>query len=273
MQAMELQGTLLMFDVDGVVTDEHARVDAELIAELRRLCDAAAQLAFITGRSRRWLEHQLWPELQAAGFERDSMSMRFAAEMGALRRGRTSDFRWQVSSQYAVPDELRNRLRSLPERRGLSHLIEWDPTKEATSTFESLHRPEESGFAARARDALVEVFEEARALAEQFGCRAAMSTYALDILAPTLTKRVGAEFTLSDIENASSPERIYVFGDSPGDMAMAETARDLTDARVRFVWVGKGNAPRSEVIEVHQPPEPHARGTLRALRSLLHDAP
>lgn len=271
MTTMDFNGTVLMFDVDGVLTDEHARVDERLIAELRPLCDAGAQLAFITGRSRVWLEKQLWPALMGAGLASDSPSLRFAAEMGALRRGQTTGFRWQVSPEHAVPGVLREELRSLPSRRRLDELIEWDASKEATATFESLHRPDEPGFAARARDGLATLFEELQGLAAQFGCRAAMSTYALDVLAPKLTKRVGAEFALHDIGALSVTERIFVFGDSVGDLAMAETARDLTSAKVVFLWVGRGDAPSSNAIDVRPLSVPHSEGTLLALQLLRQD--
>lgn len=54
---------LLLVDVDGVVTDEHARVDRTVVRQLAQLIREGAGVAFIAGRSRTWLEAQLVPPL------------------------------------------------------------------------------------------------------------------------------------------------------------------------------------------------------------------
>lgn len=261
-----LGATAMLFDVDGVLTDEHARVDALLIRAIAALVGAGVGATFITGRSRRWLDEQLLPVLSAGGMVPGSPSWRFAAEMGALRLGRSTGFEWQVSAEHAVPTNLRTELKVLPEEHMLSDRIEWDASKEATATFESLHRPEVPGFAAAARAALVEIQPECEALASRYGCRAAMSTYALDVLAPHLSKRVGAEFALADMAELSALQRVIVFGDSAGDIRMAEVAREGTSGTVEFVWVGRGAPPASQGVIVRQMPELHAEGTSLFLR-------
>lgn len=262
---------MLLVDVDGVVTDEHARVDRQLIAMLLKLAQAGAGLAFISGRSRRWLEAQLGDEVIGAA----SGSLRFqvsvAAEMGALRRGRTTGHQWEVPPEHAVPAALRARLLPLLKTHSLANLVEWDATKEATATFESIHRPDVPGHAEHARQALASLLPDCQRLAAEYRCRAAMSTYALDVLAPNLSKAVGTSFALEDI--GGDPEHILVLGDSAGDVVMAETAHELLpSARVDFAWVGRGTPPLLPPgVGLITAPELHASGTKAVLTRLLED--
>ncbi len=267
----DVSSLALLVDVDGVVTDEHARVDSETISLLLQLATAGAALAFVSGRSRTWLETNLLPVLLEHAPPSLVDSLSFAAEMGAVRKGRSTAKTWQVSPEHAVPGELRQQLIPLIARHDLEELIEWDSTKEATATFESIHRPDLPGHAERARQALVSIVSECGRLAEQFGCRAALSTYALDVLAPTLSKRVGAEFALQDFGDIQGLSRVLVFGDSAGDLAMAEYAQSsMTSAGVEFFWVGRGPAPSAQGFPVRASQEPHAPGTASMLRTLLH---
>lgn len=262
-------GSVLLFDVDGVLTDEHARVDFSVVGLILEAVQRGSEVAFITGRSRSWLEANLVSAIVALGGEPYSAAFRFAAEMGALRLGQSTGFVWGQSEEHSVPRALREALIPLPTQRKLDDLIEWDATKEATATFESLHRPGVPGHAARAREALAGLLPECEALAHNHGCRAALSTYALDVLAPSLSKRVGAEFAIGDIGDSSRHSAVFVFGDSPGDLVMAERARGMTSGEVEFVWVGRGAAPLTTEFLVVSSALPHAPGTGTVLRELL----
>ncbi|MFN0146549.1 MAG: HAD hydrolase family protein [Dehalococcoidia bacterium] len=264
----DLRSLSLLIDVDGVVTDEHARVDATVVEQLLAFSTQGASLAFITGRSRTWLEANLESVIADYWSSQAPDAICFAAEMGALRRGRMTGGAWELSQEHAVAQALREALVLLIDELGVADLVEWDATKEATATFESLHRPDIAGHAARARDALERLFPECHRLASAYGCRAAMSTYALDVLAPKLSKAVGARFALEDA--GRQPERVVVFGDSTGDVAMAATARELLpDAVVEFAWVGRASAPRLPPnIGLLTASEPHALGTAEVLRAL-----
>jgi hypothetical protein len=258
---------LLLVDVDGVVTDEHARVDVDVVRRFVALFEAGVRAAFITGRSRAWLEQHLMPALRECGADLSSPSLVFAAEMGALRRGRRTGGAWRLSPEHAVGPELRSKLIPLVEREGLEGLVEWDATKEATATFESIHRPEMPGHAQRARDALASLLPHCSALAEPYGCRAAMSTYALDVLAASLSKRVGATFAFEELR-AGTDELVVVLGDSAGDLIMANAAQELDAAQVEFHWFGRGPAPDAGSLRVVPASVPHADGTRLILQQL-----
>lgn len=57
---------LYMFDVDGVLTDEHAQPDKEVLREIEKLYKKKEQPpAFITGRSRKWLADNIFTVLDS----------------------------------------------------------------------------------------------------------------------------------------------------------------------------------------------------------------
>ena len=144
-----LSNIALLFDVDGVLTDEHARVDVLVVRAILDLAVRDARVAFITGRSRAWLEDSLMPVMRSLGGEPYSPAFRFAAEMGALRFGQSTGYTWRVSEEHAVPEAVRERLSLLPVVHNIEDLIEWDGSKAATATLESLHRPELPGHAGK----------------------------------------------------------------------------------------------------------------------------
>ncbi|MEZ4494244.1 MAG: hypothetical protein R3C29_13140 [Dehalococcoidia bacterium] len=258
---------LLLFDVDGVVTDEHARVDTGTVERIIDFMVGGARVGFITGRSRTWLEAQLVPLLEA--IEEDTPEAVLAAEMGAVR---FVEGEWLVSAEHAVVGPARSQLRSLADQPKYSAWLEWDSTKEATATFEALHDPATHGHAERARNALAELMEDVRPLATRHGYRAALSTYALDVLAPSLSKAVGAEFAIDALRAPGEPRQTVVFGDSTGDLEMAVTARSMLKVPVTFVWLGQGAPPAlpdaSDGIALVTASEPHAPGTRGYLATL-----
>lgn len=96
--------TTLLFDVDGVLTDEHAQLDHPLVRKIASISQTTT-VAFITGRSRIWLELHLIPSLLLSLGEIQVPTIRLAAEMGALRSGESTDYSWQLASEHAVPPE------------------------------------------------------------------------------------------------------------------------------------------------------------------------
>jgi len=269
--AENFESLLLLVDVDGVVTDEHARVSPEVVASLAHIASSGGRVAFITGRSRAWLDTRLTPRLAPLldhGVLRERVL--FAAEMGALRCAHSTGNEWKLSAELAVPDGLRDELRPMIDGPAYAGLVEWDGTKEATATFEAIHRPAVAGHAERARAALRRLAEEVTAVALAAGCRAALSTYALDVLVPDLTKAIGARFALDEFAHSSAKAQVLVFGDSPGDAVMATVACEWGSDDVEFVWLGRGVPPALEGIPIQVAVEPHAPGMADFLHHLVH---
>lgn len=256
----DLSNDLFLFDVDGVLTDAAARPDGDAISLVAGLGRRGARLGFVTGRSRTWIERRLVPLLAVEIGADWKPGALLAAEMGALvKRGLNADD-WVVRSEYVVPEACRSTLEAGCDNPGLSPYLEWDGTKEATATAEARHKPGDDQHTARTRAALAEYEIWARPVAAAHGCRAAMSTYALDVLRRSLSKRVGAGWVL---DAASVSGVVHVFGDSPGDVAMAEEAVERGLAAT-FTWLGVGQPPTCPV-PVTRPANPHAVGTREAL--------
>ncbi len=270
--AQALRETVFLFDVDGVLTDEHARVSESVLSSIISLNVSGSAVGFVTGRSRAWLEANLIPPLTALpGGSTVVEKAPVACEMGAvLRRPGAPD--WEVEPRFAVPAALRGLLRHLPTAPSYVQLVEWDASKEATATFESIHRPDLVGHAAEARAALADLFAVVEPLAAAAGCRAQLSTYALDVLTPGLDKSVGAAFVLDELAAEVSSAAAFVFGDSTGDRLMADVAFTRGFREVVFCWVGNGEPPSVSGGSTRRAEVPHAAGTEILLRALLAES-
>lgn len=266
-----LRETVFLFDVDGVLTDEHARVSESVLSSIISLNVSGSAVGFVTGRSRAWLEASLIPRLTALpGGSTVVEKAPVACEMGAVRR-RPGAPDWEVEPRFAVPAALRESLRQLPKAPSFAQLVEWDASKEATATFESIHRPDLVGHAARARAALAELFVVVEPLASAVGCRVQLSTYALDVLTPGLDKSVGAAFVLDELTAEGSCAAAFVFGDSASDRLMAVTAVERGFDAVEFCWVGSTAPPSIARVQTRKSELPHAEGTEALLRSIIGD--
>jgi len=267
-----LSPSVFLFDVDGVITDEHAQVSEPVLRSITALVANGSAVGFVTGRSRSWLEAKLLPGLAALpGGSMVVEKAPLACEMGAVRR-RPGAPDWEVEPRFAVPTALRESLRHLPTAPSYIQLVEWDASKEATATFESIHRPDLVGHAAQARAALADLFAVVEPLAAAAGCHAQLSTYALDVLTPGLDKSVGAAFVLHELAAEVSSAAAFVFGDSASDRLMAVTAVEHGFEAVEFCWVGSTAPPLIERVQTRQSELPHAAGTDILLSALLAES-
>ena len=59
---MEISNTLVLFDVDGTLTEARAPITMPIIIALRELC-RYAEIGFLTGSGMEYIKEQLWPAL------------------------------------------------------------------------------------------------------------------------------------------------------------------------------------------------------------------
>jgi phosphoglycolate phosphatase-like HAD superfamily hydrolase len=256
-----LEALLFLMDVDGVLTDERATVPSTVLEHLVNLLRRGARIAFVTGRSTEWLEENLVRSLRflarGAGVPHEAVAL--AAEMGAMTRAGL-EAPWSETVDFALKSSLRDELRAAFESGGHDEALLWDATKQVMVSVESRHELDY----ALTQAALEEWFRVASGIAEAGGVVCQRSVYAVDVLRPGLTKAVGAAF---GIEALREPDmrRVFVFGDTASDIAMAEAARDAGAAEVRFVWLGAGEviAPQGVYLDVAR--EPFWRGTVEVL--------
>ncbi|MGM0843395.1 MAG: HAD-IIB family hydrolase [Bacillota bacterium] len=256
-----------IFDVDGVLTDEHARPSDEVLHIIEKLHKQNEQLAFITGRSRKWLADHIFPSLNQ---DQDWSGLFCVAEHGAIKGKGPDVGEWELDENFVVPDEVKEKLLKIAHKKDYEGLIEWDDTKESMGTVESVHGdPGDKEHLKKTQEALKAYSKEAEEVADQFGKKVVVSTYGVDVVPPNLSKKVGAEWVFSQASVEDQP--VYVFGDSQGDLIMAETARQCGAEDVTFFWVGDGDAPESkdDHITIKSSNENFASGTLEVLDKLI----
>ena len=271
---MPESATILLLDVDGVLTDEFARVDAEVIRLLVDLITRGTRVALISGRSRVWIEERIVPSLLDAATDPSAQTrlerIVIAAEMGAVCRVGVAGGEWQMDRRYRIRPELRSTLRRLCEAECFAPFLFWDGTKDVIATVEARADTVQRE---RAFQSLVDFEATAGAIAAPYGCRAARSTYTLDVLPLDLSKEVGARFALRQMLRKGEAPTVLVLGDSHGDILMATSAREAGLERVRFVWLGEGPAPEAMGVAVCSAPLPYAHGTRRVLSALIAGLP
>ncbi|KKK39725.1 hypothetical protein WQ57_00010 [Mesobacillus campisalis] len=256
-----------MFDVDGVLTDELARPDDEVLRLIEKLNEQEEQLAFITGRSRQWLAESVFTKIDPS---QDWSDLYCVAEHGAIKGKGLNIETWKLDQEFVIPDEIKDELYKVSENQEFKGLIEWDDTKESMGTVESVHG--EAGddvHLEKTREALRKYAEKAGEIAGKHNKKVVVSTYGVDVTPPNLSKKIGAKWVLAEISFEQQP--VYVFGDSKSDLVMAETAIDCGAKEVTFFWVGDGGIPKGGTHEIQSKhsTEPFAAGTKEFLKKLL----
>ncbi|EDL65428.1 HAD-IIB family hydrolase [Bacillus sp. SG-1] len=255
-----------MFDVDGVLTDEHAQPSEKVLHIIEKLYQQNEQLAFITGRSRKWLAENIFSSLDK---EEDWSRLYCVAEHGAIK-GKGHDIsNWQLDEDFIIQDEIKDKLQRISKKPDYKGLIEWDETKESMGTVEAVHgEPGDEEHLKKTRQALKVYAEEAKKVAEMHNKKVVVSTYGVDVVPPDLSKKIGAQWILE--QHSVSEETVYVFGDSQGDFIMAETARQYGAKDITFFWVGDGDSPekKDDTITIKSASENFAAGTEIILKKL-----
>ncbi|MGF2618373.1 HAD hydrolase family protein [Rossellomorea aquimaris] len=259
--------TFYIFDVDGVLTDEHARPSEEVLHTIEKLHKQNEHLAFITGRSRKWLADNIFSSLDE---EEDWSGLFCVAEHGAIKGKGPDVEKWELDKDFVVSDDVKDKLIKISQKQDYDGLIEWDDTKESMGTVESVHGdPEDKEHLKKTQKALNAYSKEAEEVADKHNKKVVVSTYGVDVVPQDLSKKIGAEWVFGQASAEGKP--VYVFGDSHGDFVMAETACQCGAKDVTFFWVGDGDAPESkdENITIKSSNENYAKGTLEVLNELL----
>ncbi|RIW28827.1 HAD family phosphatase [Bacillus salacetis] len=256
-----------IFDVDGVLTDEHARPSNDVLNIIERLHGQDHQLAFITGRSRKWLEENIFSSLSE---NQDWSGLYCVAEHGAIK-GKGPDINsWELDDDFVISDEVNDELKQISKKNDYDGLIEWDDTKESMGTVEAVHGdPGDEEHLEKTRKALKAYSKEAEKIAGKYNKKVVVSTYGVDVVPPDLSKKVGTKWVFE--QTSLNGKQVYVFGDSQGDFIMAETARKSGAEEVTFFWVGEGDAPETddEKISIERSDGNFAEGTAEILKDMI----
>lgn len=199
---------VLLLDVDGVVTDRYAKVSAPVVRELLRLSGLGVKIAFITGRSGKWVRDNILARIPKAAGKK----MLFLCEFGSVVLGRRLPKR-------AMPATY---IRSAKRIASLFSTLGYDGTKKTMISMEgSLRSPKGQSELAAAERLL-------RLMVRGDGnFRVLRSTYAVDVLRKNVGKRGAARFALREFGGTTRGKRVVVIGDSAADLEMARPGCDF----------------------------------------------
>jgi hypothetical protein len=134
---MDLPRTLdeahLVFDVDGILTDEFARVDLQVMRLMNKKLIGARLLGFVTGRAAPWFDSHI---ASHSGHLDSARRVPRAAETGPVL---WNGPKWRTGPAYVAPAELRATLKGLVDHPPYEGPIEWDGSEQATITAEAVH--------------------------------------------------------------------------------------------------------------------------------------
>ncbi|MBF0705614.1 HAD-IIB family hydrolase [Alkalihalobacillus hwajinpoensis] len=249
-----------MFDVDGVLTDENARPDKEVVKMIEKLATEGHILSFVTGRSRGWLSDHLFPLFDD---EIDWSSLYCVSEHGAIKGRGTDISSWELDEEYVIADEVKDKLYKVSQKEQYDGLIQWDQTKESMGTVEAVHGdPGDKEHLKKTREALQEYADDVDSISSKSGNKTVVSTYGVDVIHPDLSKKIGATWIIDEIQSA---DKVFVFGDSSGDMVMAVTAKEHELNNITFHWVGEGETPQEKNITSISSKKSYSEGTKELL--------
>ncbi|WP_270180136.1 HAD-IIB family hydrolase [Alkalihalobacillus sp. CinArs1] len=252
-----------MFDVDGVLTDENAKPDKEAVKLVEDLAKEGNIVSFVTGRSRGWLSDNLFPLLSN---DVDWSTLYCVAEHGAIKGRGTDISSWSLDTTYVIDDEVKELLYDVSKHSEFQGLIEWDDTKESMGTVEAVHgEPGDREHLRNTRKALQDYASKIESISKDSGNKTVVSTYGVDVIHPDLSKKIGAEWIISEVKHKEH-NKVLVFGDSTGDMVMAVTAREQKYEDITFHWVGEGNAPEEDRISTVSSSASFSKGTKELLK-------
>ncbi len=191
---------ILLLDVDGVVTDRHAVVSRPVLLELLRLSGLGVKMAFVTGRSEKWLKKNM---TSMVGQRRPSIL--FLCEFGSVIVGKPT-------KTEGMPKRYVKTARGIA---GMFPAINYDHTKKTMISMEA----DMTRLGAEAQ------LEAARKMLSSMingdgRFRVLRSTYAVDVLRRDVSKRHAAAFALREFGGRNG-KRIVVIGDSAADLEMA----------------------------------------------------
>ncbi|MBN3036935.1 MAG: HAD-IIB family hydrolase [Candidatus Diapherotrites archaeon] len=240
---------LFVFDVDGVLTDEYARVDEDLVKAVDSLSLKHA-VALVTGRSWQWLEKHVLP------FISDGSSMHFFCENGNVLV-KKSGGKYRARILDALP-----RLASAEVKRRVSGLkgVFFDDSKRTMVSVEAVHElaVKDPELVSGDLDAAGEILRE---VGERFSLEYVPTTYARDLVHPGVNKKSAMKCVLRAL---GWPTHAFVFGDSPADALMSEALLEESVPH-EFFYVGEKPVSAS-AVRSH---EKYAAGTKELLRRFI----
>jgi len=217
--------TILVFDIDGVITHRHQpEVVDSILEQINLCCLNDFKIYFNTGRSQEFCLTKLFPKLEKYPdiLIQNPVAM---CEKGVVKvkytNGKTIE---QIDTKFSILD-YENQILHNTDLDYKSFFR--DKTKVSMLSFEKFPESSYAEFEAE----ILELLEKIKFNIDNFGLNNKLShdktKISLDIQHIQAGKDLGAKEIISEVENFISTEerantRVYTFGDSPSDYAMAK---------------------------------------------------
>ncbi|MCX6776912.1 MAG: HAD-IIB family hydrolase [Candidatus Micrarchaeota archaeon] len=217
---MNREKYVFFLDVDGVITDEFARVDTLLLSDLERLQKDGHRFIFVTGRSLNWMENNVFPHLNSPnGFT-------YVCEYGKV-----ISHAGEISVEGRIPQNVEDRVK---KNVGSLFGVFFDQTKKTLVTIEADHavakmHPDKVEASLQKAERMLD------AVAEGLNMDVIRSTFAVDMVKKGTNKEEAGRKALAYVIPS---RKIIVVGDSPRDLDMTKPLR-ASGIPHEFYFVGK----------------------------------
>jgi len=272
---MKTVDRMLIFDVDGVITDPQEKkiTEPEILSFIVGRLEKGEPVALNTGRSLFWLINQVINPLLKIKRNKKSLQNFFASgEKGAvwLTINENGSIQQYKDSNISTPTFLQNQIRTLIKTK-YSKSMFYDESKVGTLISVEMndgysieeYKKEQKTLAKELQKILVENNLEKILKVDS-------TTIAVDIE----NKQVGKGFAINRIlkwleEKEIKPQQFITFGDSSSDIPMAEKLHKM-NLKVKLVFVGEEGKLKGKTypFPVIFTKEVFEKGTLEFLRTL-----
>lgn len=270
---MKTVDKMLIFDIDGVITNLHTRQISEpqILDELIKRLKLGEPIAFITGRARKWIIERVASKLENKIEDKMLLDNLFVSEeFGGLQSYYEDGIRIDFGNKdFLIPHEIPIKLNSIVNNQ-FSESMFIDPDKQTMISIEM-----KQDFSINKFKLLQEeLIDQIQMLLEEYDSERKLEIHkdhiAINIKNKKSSKRYATRQMLIWLNKKGiKPKKYLVFGDNIADKEIADELFE-NGLTVEFVFVGKGDElrntlPRYRILIKNNEFE---KGTLEFLKSL-----
>jgi len=232
-----IDNTVYVFDVDGVLCDIGQDINRDVVGHLARLLESPAFVAINTGRGYDRIGEEVVDLLRPLLQDESSLDRLFVStEMGGVVTTFENAQQVQEQTEYRIPKELQQRAADAYLAMGADTTMSNYAFKQSMATFVKLHEVSQEDFE-RQKSELVERLQDAFTDED---VTIATTAESVDVHASDAGKQAGAKLIMDWVKSVSDVhhDTFMCFGDSNGDYEMARYFA-TQDAGTTFVFTGE----------------------------------
>lgn len=274
----ELEGkdiAFMLFDVDGVLTNERAVPNTRLLDTLADYLNSDQRIGFVTGRSIPWMERNILNYLDLRIYRKKKENLVVVGEHGSahLFYNPQGERVVGIESMFSVPGKIAQEAQTLAKSEEFADFVFFDYEKETMVSIEARHEREID--LAKGKEALDAIAQKLEPLVDNRSERkykVELSTYAVDILDASCGKHLATKQAiswLSALDKLSPADGLVLaFGDNQRDVEIGRQAREM-GYQVFYFNVGEPFAAEEQGrFRFFQIPRGYSRGTYEILSQL-----